>query len=257
VLPYAGYSATDSGDPATPPPLAYPTASSPTPYADSPYASPTPYDTPTQYGTPTPGTDGVSVAALVTGILQLGVVPLVLGIVGLRRVKRSGRSGKGMAIAGIVLGALSTLGWTVLLVVIIALAGSDEFRDGVRSGFEDAAEAAAMDVGQCLDIPGDPADIDTADDADCATEHVAEVIATEDLTTTSFPGDDAVSAEADEYCGGAFPDYIGSEYEDSSLDLYYGLPTAGTWVFGDRQIVCYVVASDGSQLTGSIADSGR
>ncbi len=71
---------------------------------------------------PPPRTDGLAVASLVLGILGLLVFPLVLsqvalvlGIVGMRRVRRSGDQGFGMAVAGIVLGSLGTLGVLLLL----------------------------------------------------------------------------------------------------------------------------------------------
>lgn len=58
-------------------------------------------------------TNGFAVASLVIGILWVGglgsILALVLGIMGLKQVNRSGQSGKGLAIAGIVLGSLGIL----------------------------------------------------------------------------------------------------------------------------------------------------
>ncbi|MEV7971689.1 DUF4190 domain-containing protein [Cellulomonas sp. NPDC089187] len=59
-------------------------------------------------------TDGVSIAALVTGIIGTGPVALVLGIIGLRRTGAGRRGGRGFAIAGTVLGAVGILGWIVV-----------------------------------------------------------------------------------------------------------------------------------------------
>jgi len=67
-------------------------------------------------------TDGMSVAALVTGVIGLGVVPVVLGIVGLKRTKAHGTSGRGLSIAGIVLGAVGTVAWLVVGVLAFGLA---------------------------------------------------------------------------------------------------------------------------------------
>ena len=66
------------------------------------------------------GTDGVSIAALVAGVLGTGVVALVLGIVGLRRTRGGVRAGRGMALAGVILGALGTIVWTVAIIGVIA-----------------------------------------------------------------------------------------------------------------------------------------
>jgi hypothetical protein len=59
----------------------------------------------------------MAVAALIFGILPVfaGLLGIGLGIGALGRIKRSGRAGRGMAIAGIVLASL----WLVLLVTFI------------------------------------------------------------------------------------------------------------------------------------------
>lgn len=94
------------------------------PYAAGGYGQPG-HDQP-GYGQPAPagsGTDGMSIAALVTGILGLGVVPIVLGILGLKRTKANRTSGRGLAIAGIVLGALSFIAW-IVIAISLTLASS-------------------------------------------------------------------------------------------------------------------------------------
>jgi hypothetical protein len=55
------------------------------------------------------GTDGLAIAALITGILA-SIVGVILGIIALVRIRKSHRKGKGMAIAGIVIGGLWTIG---------------------------------------------------------------------------------------------------------------------------------------------------
>jgi hypothetical protein len=71
-------------------------------------------------------TDGLAIASLVLGILGLicsilaGIPALILGIISLKKIDRSpGLQGRGMAIAGIVLGGLSIL----LVPVISVVAG--------------------------------------------------------------------------------------------------------------------------------------
>jgi len=67
-------------------------------------------------------TDGIAIAALVTGILGLGVVPLILGIMGLKRTKANGTAGRGFSIAGIVLGAVAIVASIVAGILLIVLA---------------------------------------------------------------------------------------------------------------------------------------
>lgn len=255
--PDAGASATPPpgapapGGWAAPAPSGYPGA---TPGGFPGQPAPSPY-----YGAPAPaGTDGVSIAALVTGIVGLGPVALILGIIGVRRTSKTGQGGKGMAIAGIVLGALTTIGWTILLLLLTIFATNDDVRDAFEEGLQQGWEQeAGFDVGACLNIPDDAGNIGQATEADCAGEHTAEVIATTQLTDDEFPGDDSVMATADEFCVGEFGGYVGAEFDASTLDLYYGLPTSTSWALGDRQIVCYVTPTDGSSLTGSVAGSGQ
>lgn len=64
-----------------------------------------------------PGTSGLAITALVTGILGimffmvfgfvLGVVAIVTGALGIRECRLQHRQGHGMAVAGLVLGILS------------------------------------------------------------------------------------------------------------------------------------------------------
>ncbi len=62
-------------------------------------------------------TSGAAVASLVLGILGCvpaiaGLLAVILGIVGLRSTGRPGVRGRGLAVAGLILGGLSLLGWS-------------------------------------------------------------------------------------------------------------------------------------------------
>jgi hypothetical protein len=89
-------------------------------------------------GTGTAGTDGVAVAALIVGILALlvswipvlgaigGIVALVLGLVARNRIKKSGAGGNGMAVTGIVTGAVS-IAINIAIIAFFVIAGGDFF----------------------------------------------------------------------------------------------------------------------------------
>jgi hypothetical protein len=114
------------------------------PGAPSPYA-------PGQYPGPPPSasTDGVSIAALVTGILGMGVIPIVLGVIGLRRTKQKGTQGKGFAIAGIVLGSLEILAAIAIgIAIFIGVSAHNERMDELRSGCESGEMSACDDLYQ-------------------------------------------------------------------------------------------------------------
>lgn len=78
---------------------------------------------------PPPRTDPLAVVALVVGIVGLLVFPLgisqvalVLGIVGARRVRRTGDQGLGLAVTAIVLGSIGTLVVLVLVALFASIA---------------------------------------------------------------------------------------------------------------------------------------
>jgi len=115
-----------------------PFAPTPPPYG----APPPPYGSPPPpYGAPPP-TNGMATAALVIGIIAAlavftligafvafvpGVTAVVLGILGLQRAGRTpdGR-GRGLAIAGIVLGALATVASLVAFAVVAVFVASSD-----------------------------------------------------------------------------------------------------------------------------------
>jgi hypothetical protein len=85
-----------------------------------------PYGYPYGYP-PRGGTNGMAIAAMVCGIcgflcLVPGIVGIILGFISLPQIKRSQQSGRGMAIAGIVVGAL----WIVLFIVLIAVSSGNQ-----------------------------------------------------------------------------------------------------------------------------------
>ncbi|MBM3706577.1 MAG: DUF4190 domain-containing protein [Actinobacteria bacterium] len=63
---------------------------------------------------------GLSIAALITGILFMGIIPIILGAIDLSKIKnnQSSAKGRGMDIAGIVLGAIGILAWIILAITI-------------------------------------------------------------------------------------------------------------------------------------------
>jgi hypothetical protein len=69
------------------------------------------------YGGNQPRTSGAAVTSLVLGIVGCvpfvtGILAIIFGIVGLRKTRDPSVAGKGMAVAGLVLGIVGVLGWT-------------------------------------------------------------------------------------------------------------------------------------------------
>ncbi|CAB4712983.1 unannotated protein [freshwater metagenome] len=121
------------------------------PYAQpfaQPFAPPSPYGPPGYpmapmgagpYGAPLPvssGTNGMSIAALVLGILWLygvgSILSLIFGYISLGQIKRDpSQKGKGMAIAGVVLGWVGIVGLIIVIAIIgfAATSGFDSYDD--------------------------------------------------------------------------------------------------------------------------------
>jgi Flp pilus assembly pilin Flp len=106
------------------------------------------YGQPGSYGSgPADGSDqptghrnGIGTAALVVGVVALltswlilggllGIVAVILGVIGLGRVKRREASNRGSAIAGVVLGVLSALVAVAIIAAGAAFFTSDTFKD--------------------------------------------------------------------------------------------------------------------------------
>ncbi|MEL7977342.1 septum formation family protein [Isoptericola sp. F-RaC21] len=267
AAPDAGATPQPGPSPVEPPaPYAQPGAPSPaTPYdQQAPYGgAATPYSTPYgaqgAYGQQPPGTDGLSIAALITGILGISPVALGLGIAGMRRTRRTGQSGRGLAIAGVVLGGLGILGWLLFVALIVFAVNNDDFQEGFSQGFEESyadRTGANLDLGDCFELPTDATDLTGIVAIDCASPHGAEMVGVDELTDAEYPGEESVVATTEDFCFEQFADYVGTDYDASQLDMMYLYPTDASWSFGDRRLMCWAQNPDGSPLEGSVQGSG-
>lgn len=150
--------ASPGGEPAGPPPQA-----EPPPWQGAPqpgYGTPPPSHGAPQFGMPRPpagNRNGFGVAALVLGILSLitwflfvgglfGVIAVVLGAIGRGRAKRGEANNGGMALAGLIMGAVGVLLTILVIVGVAALWNSEEFTT-VRECVEEAgSDQAALDA---------------------------------------------------------------------------------------------------------------
>ncbi|HSK21900.1 MAG TPA: DUF4190 domain-containing protein [Egicoccus sp.] len=116
-----------------------------------PYAQQPAWDNNAAYVQTTGGTDGVAVAALVIGILSLltswfvigglgGVIALVLGLVALGRIKRNRSGGRGMAITGVVTGALA-----IIVAIVVVIIGVSFFGDAAAE-YEECLQTNSREV---------------------------------------------------------------------------------------------------------------
>ena len=96
---------------------------------------------------------------------------------------------------------------------------------------------------------------------DCGLPHQYEVIA---VVGAGLPPADATDADEDpaliiaakQKCPQAFPDYIGTPYQSSQLELGWVLPATAQRERGNQEIGCLAFDPTG-KLVGSVRSSGR
>lgn len=86
----------------------------------------------------------------------------------------------------------------------------------------------------------------------CSEEHHWEAFAASELTGDDFPGNSVLGDRADEFCRGAFADFVGVKPSKSRYELTSLLPTRQTWTqAGDRELICLVGRPSGG-ITGTL-----
>ncbi len=205
----------------------------------------------------------------------------MLGIVALGQIRKTGKKGKGLAIAGIVLGAI----W--LLVGVFAIpAALDRINDEASSSTtistadtataapstdettpsdtetstttEPVLEDAIIELGDCVDDPAiiDGSDVEQSSVVECSVPHYAEAYAQFDLPEGAYPGEDAVTTAAEEGCDTEFTGFVGMDYQESVLEVFYYYPTEDAWDV-DRGVVCIIIDPSGEPITGSLQGANR
>ncbi|MEU5220302.1 DUF4190 domain-containing protein [Streptomyces sp. NPDC020807] len=228
----------------------------PAPQAPGPYTSPGMPYAPGPYGVPPRRTtNGLAVGSFVTGLVCcLPPLGLILGLFALPQIKKKGQAGKGLAITGIVLSAVSCL----LVALGFATGAFGAIADEFEEGLDEAARTRStfsLRTGQCFDDNGGPgADYSTdVEVLDCDEPHRGEVSGSFRITGhDGWPGEKAIFQQADERC-----DEIGFAYAMDSwaipgeLWISYYYPTDDSWRDGDRTVTC-TFASDKKPVTGSV-----
>jgi len=207
------------------------------------------------------GNNGLAIASLATGIGGFCIgfaspVALGLGIAALVQIKKRQDNGKGMAIAGVVLGGLGTLGWLAYLVLIVVLGvtSDDDYSASEPSSSYSATYIDELAVGECFD------DSDEEDEVvrqPCTEPHDGEVIAGVTLPDGPYPGDNEVDEAGEKACATEFGEYVGSTVKDTELEWDYWTPTKQLWNSNDRLVVCAAYGPDFDQLTGSVKGTRR
>ncbi|MBT2438858.1 DUF4190 domain-containing protein [Streptomyces sp. ISL-36] len=240
-------------------------APGPGPYNPGPYA---PYGPgaglgpglgPGPYGTPPRTTNGLAIASLVSGVVCcLPPLGLVFGLIALPQIRKKNQTGKGLAIAGIVLSSISCL----LLVVGLVTGGFGEAWKSFRKGMDEASRSSSafsLRTGDCYDVDGElEAVTSDVEVVDCVKPHEGEVTGTFLITLyDKWPGEDRIDDIAEDRC-----EEIGNAYALDTWAIpddvwtYYFLPTSQSWRAGDRTVTCSYVVDGGEPIKGSLRSDG-
>lgn len=118
----------------------------------------------------------------------------------------------------------------------------DAFNRRVGDCFNDAAAPTGQDY-ELSNVNGLP----------CSEPHDNEVYAVFDVSITNFPGTDEISELAFDSCLKRFDEFVGKDYQSSSLDIMTLYPTQASWAQSDREVICAVYDMNLAKLKGSMA----
>lgn len=120
----------------------------------------------------------------------------------------------------------------------------------------DSTDVFTLQVGDCLNDSTAAETVNTIPTVPCDEPHDSEIYASIIMSGDTYPGQDAVIAEADAACLEAYPGFVGIPYADSMYYYSYYFPTEGSWGRGDREILCTIYDRAG-KITGSLQNIGR
>ncbi|QES13176.1 hypothetical protein DEJ45_12720 [Streptomyces venezuelae] len=224
------------------------------PYAAGPYPGAPGGPGAGPYGQPRRTTNGLAIGSLVAGVVCcLPPLGLILGLIALPQIRKREQAGKGLAVAGILLSALSCL----LLVIGIATGSFTSAWSGFKKGVDEASRsksAFSLRTGQCFSVDGELEEYTTdVDVVDCARPHGGEV--TGGFKVTGFdawPGEGAIDKIAVKRCEAINTAYAMDTWAvPSDAGLFYYLPSKQSWRAGDRTVTC-AFASEKRPFSGSV-----
>jgi hypothetical protein len=113
-------------------------------------------------------------------------------------------------------------------------------------------------IGDCFNLKDETADsVSDVDAKPCAEAHRYELYHVASMSGGSYPAGAQLSGFAEQECGAAFATYVGTTYDQSSLEVLYFTPTNDAWDDGDRSVQCAAYDPVNPSLTGSLQAAAR
>lgn len=206
----------------------------------------------------------MAVAAFVLGLLGIvgisAVLGVALGIVALRRIRGTFQQGRGLAIAGIVLGSI-WLALGVVLVVTGVILGATSPTVPSASGSAGASgqpvDPFSLVAGDCFDNPaltaGQVKAVTSVLQTSCAQPHNAQVFATFAVSGSilDYPGSAKLSSIASSGCNARAKASLNSAMITNSMTIRLLFPLESSWLAGQRNVSC-VIYSPASDMRSSV-----
>lgn len=230
------------------------------PYAQqSPYAQPSPY---ASYQAPQRGvTPPIAITSMVLGIISiilfqpLGIVAIILGIVGLRAIKRDNTKGRGFAVTGIITGSVGTALLAAIITGIVVLVSTTSPVD-VNVTEHKTISAHRAKAGHCLETEPVPRDGKLEYSlVPCSEPHAVEIFSTPD--TYHVPGYPVSSGGTKEVAARCLNRSAGTvaqleEHGLENFEIFVAIPSEEDWSLADdRSVHCLVTPASG-KMQGSL-----
>lgn len=117
-------------------------------------------------------------------------------------------------------------------------------------------KAFDLQVGYCFNNPGE-SEVEQVTVVECTEAHEFEIFHAFQLEDGPYPGAESLDDLWIQGCLAHFEDFVGSTFDESSLDVRAIFPTMESWnELDDREVLCSVTAVDKSLRTSSAAGSG-
>jgi hypothetical protein len=205
------------------------------------------------YGAP-PGpqkTEALAIWSLVLGIGSFVICPvvaaipaIVTGVMGKKAVDRSGgiKTGRGMAMAGEILGIVNLVGSVIVIVAIAAFV----------VGATKHTQYTNLQAGDCFNrVSSSSIFSGSVDRINCAQPHDAQTTGSFEATDPGhYPGPSGFRTEAEPQCSSLAQQFVTGSKTGLHILWYY--PDQNTWNAGTREVLCSVAKDDGTKLTGSL-----
>jgi hypothetical protein len=220
------------------------------------------------------GSSSMAVAALLMSmVFCLPILPLVAIVLAIIVLVRR-RSGRGMAIAALVVAPLALIPSVLLLTTDVV----DEFRAGFEAGLrgpeaprDESGRITSrsqvgvdnLEVGDCVlrmqlaaDLEAGEVPLGEVTAVPCDEPHRSEVVDVYDLDPDGFKTQRALDRKAVMGCLPAFKEYVGVPYRRSALEIHYYSPDLALGVLAGEQVTCLVSTRRGLTET-MLASSNR